>query len=74
MPLPIDEGEWLNYIINLENKLKDHFKVIKNGEKISEKEFDICPVGTTTTFYMVILKYIKQSLTTLQNFDLPYQQ
>ena len=48
MPLPIDEGKWLNYIINLENKLKDRFKVHKNEETISEKEFDdICPVGTT---------------------------
>ena len=48
MPLPIDEGKWLNYIINLENKLKDRFKVLKNEEKFSEKEFDnICPVGTT---------------------------
>ena len=48
MPLPIDEGKWLNYIINLETKLKDRFKVLKNEEKISEKEFDnICLVGTT---------------------------
>ena len=39
----VDEGKWLNYIINLENKLKDRFK-----DQISEKEFDnICPVGTT---------------------------
>ena len=43
-----DEGKWLNCIINLKNKLKDHFKVFKNEEKISEKEFDnICPVGST---------------------------
>ena len=48
MPLPVDEGKWLNYIINLENKLKDRFKVLKNEGKNSEKEFDnICPVGTT---------------------------
>ena len=48
MQLPIDEGKWLNYIINLESKLKDCFKVLKNEEKISKKEFDsICPVGTT---------------------------
>ena len=48
MPLPTDEGKWLNYIINLKNKLPDCFKVLKNEEKISEKEFDnICPVGTT---------------------------
>ena len=48
MPLPIDEAKWLNYIFNLENKLKDRFKVLKNEEKISEKESDnICPVGTS---------------------------
>ena len=48
MQLPTDEGKWLNYIINLESKLKDRFKVLKNEEKISKKEIDsICPVGTT---------------------------
>ena len=32
---------------NLESMLKHRFKVLKNEEKISEKEFDsICPVGT----------------------------
>ena len=46
--LPIDQSKWINYIINLENKLKDRFKVLKNEEKVSEKEFDsISPVGTT---------------------------
>ena len=45
--LPTDEDKWINYIVNLESKLKDRFKVLKNEEKISEKEFDsICPVGT----------------------------
>ena len=48
MQLPIDEDKWRNYIINLESKVKDCFKVLKNEEKFSEKEFDsICPVGTT---------------------------
>ena len=48
MQLPIDEDELINYIVNLESKLKDRFKVLKNEEKNSEKEFDsICPVGTT---------------------------
>ena len=27
--LPIDENKWINYIINLENNLKDCFKVLK---------------------------------------------
>ena len=49
MQLPIDQDKWINYIINLESKLKDRFKVLKNEEKISEKEFDcICTVGTTS--------------------------
>ena len=48
MQLPINEVKWINYIVNLESKLKDRSKVLKNEEKISEKEFDsICPVGTT---------------------------
>ena len=48
MQLPIDEGKRINYIVNFESKLKDHFKVPKIGGKNSEKEFDnICPVGTT---------------------------
>ena len=46
--LLIDISKCINSIINLDNKLKDHFKVLKNEEKISEKEFDsISPVGTT---------------------------
>ena len=46
--LLIDEGEWIKYLVNLEIKLKDRFKVLKNEEKISEKKFDsICPVETT---------------------------
>ena len=48
MQLPIDEDELINYIVNLESKLKDRFKVLKNEEKNSQKEFDnICQVGTT---------------------------
>ena len=75
MPLPIDKGKWTNYIVDLESKLKDRFKVLKNEENISEKKIDsICPVGTTPEFSAVVLTYIKQSLTTLQNFDLFYQQ
>ena len=46
--LPIDESKSINYIINLENKLKDRFKILKNKEKFSEKELDsISPVRTT---------------------------
>ena len=72
--LPIDESKWINYIINLENKLKDRFKVLKNEEKILEKEFDsISPFGTTPDILYGNPK-IKQSLTILRNFDLFYQQ
>ena len=45
---PIDEDKWINYIVSLESKLKDRFKVLKTEEKNSEKGFDsICLVGTT---------------------------
>ena len=48
MQLSIDEDKWLYYIVNLESKLKDRFKGLKNEEKTSEKEFDsVGPVGTT---------------------------
>ena len=34
MQLPTDgKIKWINYIINLESKLKDRFKVLKNDEK-----------------------------------------
>ena len=43
MKLSIDENKWINYIINLENKLNNCFKVLKNVGKSSEKEFgSIC--------------------------------
>ena len=35
MQLPIDEEKWMNYIINLESKLKDRFKVLKQEKKVS---------------------------------------
>ena len=39
---------FLHFEINWESKLKDRFKVLKNDEKISEKELHcICSVGTT---------------------------
>ena len=47
--LPINEDKWINYIVNLESKLKDRFQVLKNEEKNPEKESDsIWPVGTTS--------------------------
>ena len=31
--LPIDEDKWINNIINLVNKVKGRFKVLRNEEK-----------------------------------------
>ena len=47
IPLIIDQNKWLNYIVNLEKKLKEHFKTLKRDNKISEDEFQsIFPIGT----------------------------
>ena len=49
MQLLIDEDKWINYIVHVESKWKDCFKVLNNEEKISEEELDnICPVATTS--------------------------
>ena len=60
MQLPTDEGKWINYIVNLESKLKDHFKVLKNEEKIQEKNLIVfSQLGLCPGFCTVILRYIK---------------
>ena len=64
MQLPIDEDKWINYIFDTESKLKDRFKVPKNEEKISKKLF--AQPALFPSIYMVILKYVKHSLKTLQ--------
>ena len=47
IPLNIDQNKWLNYIVNVEKKLKEHFKTLEKDNKISEDEFkSICPIGT----------------------------
>ena len=47
IPLNIDKSKWLNYIFNLENKSKEHFKTLENNNRISEDVFkSICPIGT----------------------------
>ena len=47
LQVPIAEDKWINYIINLESRLEDCFKVLNKEEKISKKEFDgIFPVRT----------------------------
>ena len=74
--LTIDEDKWINYIVNLESKLKDRFKVLKNEGKNSEKEFDsICPVGTTPGILYGNPKVHKTvDNNTHRNLDLFYQQ
>ena len=43
----IDQSKWLNYIVNLEKNLKEHYKTLEKDKKISEVEFkSICPIGT----------------------------
>ena len=75
MQLPIDEDKWINYIINTESKLKDHFKVPEMRTKFQKNNLIVfAQLALFPAFYKIILKYIKQSLTTLQNFDLFYQQ
>ena len=47
IPLNIDQSKWLNYIVNLEKKLKEHFKILEKDNKISEDEFkSICSIDT----------------------------
>ena len=47
IPLNIDQSKWLNYIVNLEKKLKEHFKTLEKDYKIPEDEFkSICPIST----------------------------
>ena len=69
------EGKLIDYIIHLENKLKDRFKVLKNEEKIQKSYLIVfVQLKLRLAFYTAILKYLKQSLTTLRNFDLFYEQ
>ena len=48
IPINIDQSKWLNYIVNLEKKLKKHFKTLEKDSKMSENDFKgICPIGTS---------------------------
>jgi len=45
--LNIDKSNWLNYIVNLEKKLRDHFNILKSDGKITKDEcLNIWPIGT----------------------------
>ena len=60
IPLNIDQSNWLNYIVNLEKKLKEHFKTLEKDNKISEDEFkSICLSAHALVFCMVNLKSTK---------------
>ena len=49
IPLHIDKSKWLNYIVNLEKKLKEHFKTLENNNKISKDGFKrICSIDKHT--------------------------
>ena len=37
MQLPIDNDNWINYIINVESELKHRSKILKNEDKIQKK-------------------------------------
>ena len=46
-PLDIDKSKRLKYMVNLEKKLKEHFKTLESNNKVSEDEFkSICIIGT----------------------------
>ena len=68
IPLNIDQNKWLNYIVNLEKKLQEHFKTLERDNKISEDEFkSICPIGTRPgilydqpKFYKTVINNIPQ--------------
>ena len=70
MPLNIDQSKWLNYIVNLEKKLKKYFKTLDRDNKISEDEFkSICPIGIRPGILYGQPKFHKLLLITFLSFD-----
>ena len=60
MRLNIDQSKWLNYIVNLEKTLKEHFKTLEKDNKISEDEFKVfVPSAHSWVFHMANLKSTK---------------
>ena len=60
MRLNIDQSKWLNYIVNLEKTLKEHFKTLEKDNKISEDEFKVfVPSAHSRVFHMANLKSTK---------------
>ena len=74
MQLNIDKSKWLNYIVNSEKKLKEHFKTLENNNKISEDEFkSICPIGTRRAILYRLLKVHKIVIDNIPKFQLYYR-
>ena len=69
IPLNIDQSKWLNYIANVEKKLKEHFKTLEKDNKISEDEFkSICPIATRPGILYGQLKVYKTVINNTPQF------
>ena len=71
LQMAINKDKWIDYIINLESKLKDcfnYFKMRSNFQKENLMVFS--QLAVLLEYCTVISKYAKQSLTVLPNFDL----
>ena len=65
----IDKSKWLNCIVNLEKKLKEHFKTVENNNKISEDEFkSICSIGTHPSILFGLPKVHKIVIDSIPKF------
>ena len=70
IPLNIDQNKWLNYIVNLEKKLKEHFKTLEKDSKISEDEFkSISPIGTRSDILYGLPKVHKTVINNTPKFQ-----
>ena len=70
MQLCIDEDKSINYIINLESKLKVS-KYLKMKTKFLKKNLIVfAQLALPRHFHTVILKYIRQSLITFKNSEI----
>ena len=69
IPLKFEKNKLLNYVVNLENKLKEHFKTVENNNKILEDKFkSICPIGTHPSILYGLPKVHKIVIDSIPNF------
>ena len=69
-----DKSKWLNYIANLEKKLKEHFKTLENNKKYHRINLKVFPpLANSSNFCMDFLKSTKLGLIKFPNFSLYYQ-